>query len=130
VDLVEPQLIDDRVERFYMLRGQPSGYDSTLDEDHEAPNTAVGLRIHSFISREERESLLRTDKRLRWCDQTDAQSGVDCPRSSRFRITIRRMSSCSSFVQVLRMASDSEGDATENSVMGLDDGDGNKYIPL
>jgi hypothetical protein len=30
---------------------------------------------------------------------------------------------------VLRMAPGSEGDSTEHSMMGLDDGDGNKYIP-
>jgi hypothetical protein len=30
---------------------------------------------------------------------------------------------------VLRLALGSEGAPTVNSVMGLDDGDGNKYIP-
>ena len=33
VDPVEPQLIGDWVDRLYMLRGQPSGYDSALDEE-------------------------------------------------------------------------------------------------
>jgi hypothetical protein len=44
-DLVEPQLIGDRVGRLYMLRGQPSGYDSSSDEEQEATETAVGPRI-------------------------------------------------------------------------------------
>jgi hypothetical protein len=34
-DSVELQLIDDQVDRLYMLRGQPSEYDSVLDEEHE-----------------------------------------------------------------------------------------------
>jgi hypothetical protein len=129
VDPVEPQLIGDRVDRLYMLRGQPSGYDSMSDEEQEAPETAVGPRIQSCIPREERESLLSTDRRLSWCDRTDAQGGVDSPRSSGFRIAVRRMSSGSSSVQVLRMAPGSEGAPTENNVMGPDDGDGNEYIP-
>jgi hypothetical protein len=33
VDPVEPQLIGDQVDRLYILRGQPSGYDSTSDEE-------------------------------------------------------------------------------------------------
>jgi hypothetical protein len=61
---VEPQLIGDRVVRLYMLQGQPSGYDSTSDEDQDAPETAVGPRIPSFIPREERGSLLSTGRRL------------------------------------------------------------------
>ena len=52
----------------YMLRGQPSVYDSTLDGEHEeAPETLVGPSIHSCIPREESESLLRTDRRLSQC---------------------------------------------------------------
>jgi hypothetical protein len=54
---------------------------------------------------------------------------VDSPRSSGFRVVVKRMSSGSSFVQVLRMAPISEGAPTENSVMGSDDGDGSEYIP-
>ena len=50
---MEPQLIGDRVDRLYMLRGQPSGYDSTSDEEYEAPETAVGPMIQSCIPREE-----------------------------------------------------------------------------
>jgi hypothetical protein len=129
VDPVEPQLIGDRVDRLYMLRGQPSGYDSTLDEEQEAPETVVGPRIQSCIPREERESLLSTDRRLNWCDRTDAQGGVDSPRSSGFIIAVRRMSSGSSYVQVLRMAPGSEGAPTANNVMGLDDDDGSEYFP-
>jgi hypothetical protein len=42
VDLVEIQLIGNRVNRLYMLRGQPMMYDSASDEEHEeAPETAV-----------------------------------------------------------------------------------------
>ena len=44
-DPVEPQLIGDRVDRLYMLRGQPSGYDSASDEEQEAPKTTVVPRI-------------------------------------------------------------------------------------
>jgi hypothetical protein len=45
-DSVELSLIGDRVDRFYMLRGQPLGYDSTSYEEHEeAPKTMVGQGI-------------------------------------------------------------------------------------
>jgi hypothetical protein len=69
---VEPQLIGDWVDRLYMLRGQPSGYDLASNEEQEAPKTVVGPMIYSCIPREERESLLSIDRRLSWCDQTDA----------------------------------------------------------
>jgi hypothetical protein len=92
VDPVEPQMIGDRVDRLYMLRGQPSGYDSTLDEEQENPETTMGPRIQSCILREQRESLLSIDMRLSWCDRTDAQGRVDSPRSSGFRRAVRRMS--------------------------------------
>jgi hypothetical protein len=75
------------------------------------------------------ESLLSTGRRLNWCDRIDAQSGVDSPRSSGFKVPVKRMSSGSSYVQVLRMAPSSEGAPTEHSVMGTDDGEGSKYIP-
>jgi hypothetical protein len=117
-DRVEPQMIGDRVERLYMLQGKPSSYDSVSYEEQEALETAVGPRIKSSIPREERESLLSTGGRLNWCDPTDAPGGVDSPRSSRFRVAIRRMSFGSSFVQVLRMAPGSEGAPTEYCVMG------------
>jgi hypothetical protein len=82
---VELQLIDDRVDRLYMLRGKPSVYDSTSDEEHEeAPETAVGPRIQSCILREESESLMSTDRRISWCGRTNAQGGVDSPRSLGF----------------------------------------------
>ena len=54
---------------------------------------------------------------------------MDSLRSSGFRVVVRRMSSGSSFVQVLGLAPGSEGAPTANSVMGLDDGDGSEYIP-
>ena len=50
---MEPQLIGDRVDSLYTLRGQSSGYDSTLDEEHEAPEIAVGPMIQSCIQGEE-----------------------------------------------------------------------------
>jgi hypothetical protein len=127
VDPIEPRLIGDRVDRLYMLRGQPSRYDSPFDEEQEALETAVGPRIQSCIPREERESLLSTGRRLSRCDRTEAQGGVDSPRSSGFIVVVRRMSSGSSFVQVLRMTPGSEGAPTANNVMGPDDGDGSEY---
>jgi hypothetical protein len=54
---------------------------------------------------------------------------VDSPRSSGFQVASRRRYSSLVFVQVLRITLVSEGDPTEQSVMGLDDGDGNEYIP-
>jgi hypothetical protein len=54
---------------------------------------------------------------------------VDSPRSSGFWIAIRRRSSSSSFVQVLRIAPGSEGAPNEHSVMEPDDSDGNEYFP-
>ena len=54
---------------------------------------------------------------------------MDSPRSSGFRVAVRRRSSSSSSVQVLKMAPGLEGVPTEHSVMGLVDGDGNEYIP-
>jgi hypothetical protein len=98
VDPVKPQLIGDRMDRLYMLRGKPSSYDSLSDEEQETLETVVGPRIQSCIPREERESLLSTSKRLSWCDRTDAQGGVDSPRSSGFKVAFRRRSFGSSFV--------------------------------
>jgi hypothetical protein len=119
VDPVELQLIGNRVDRLYMLRGQPSVYDSTSDEEREeASETAVAPRIQSCIPREESESLLSTGRRLSQVDRTNAQDEV----SSGFQDVARRRSSSSSFVQVLRMAPGSEGAPTEHSVMGPDDG--------
>jgi hypothetical protein len=126
VDPVELQLIGNRVDRLYMLRGQPMMYDSASDEEREeAPETAVAPRYQSCIPREESESLLSTGRRLNQVDRTDAQDEV----SSGFREVARRRSSSSSSVQVLRMAPGSEGAPTEHSVMGPDDGDGSEYIP-
>jgi hypothetical protein len=46
VDPVELQLIDDRVDKLYMLQGQHSMYDSTSDEEHEeCHETTVGPRF-------------------------------------------------------------------------------------
>jgi hypothetical protein len=46
VDPVELQLISNRVDRLYMLRGKPSMYDSTSDEEREeAFETTVAPRI-------------------------------------------------------------------------------------
>jgi hypothetical protein len=113
-----------------MLQGQPSGYDSTSDEEHEeALETAVGPRIQSCIPREESESLLSIGRKLNQCGRTNAQDGVDSPRISRFRVAVGRRSSSLSFVQVLRIALGSEGAPIEHSVMGPNDGDSNEYIP-
>jgi hypothetical protein len=54
---------------------------------------------------------------------------VDSFRSSGFIVAVRRRSSGSSSVHVLGMAPGSEGAPNANNVMGLDDGDGNEYIP-
>jgi hypothetical protein len=91
-DPVEPKMIGDQVEKLHMLQGQPLGYDSTSDEEKESPETTVGPRIQYFISREERESLLSIDRRLSWCDQIDAQGGLDYPRRLYFRVVVRRRS--------------------------------------
>jgi hypothetical protein len=126
VDPIELQLIGNRVDRLYMLRGQPMMYDSTSDEEREeAFETAMAPRYHSCIPREESESLLSTDRRLSQVDRTDAQDEV----SSGFWEVARRRSSSSSFVQVLRMAPGLEGAPTEHSKMGPDDGDDSEYIP-
>jgi hypothetical protein len=94
----------------------------------------VGPRIQSRNPREERESLLSTNRRLNWCEWTEVQGGrVDSPRSSRFKVVARRRSSGSSLVQVLRLAPDLEGAPTANSVIDLktrpSDGDGSGYLP-
>jgi hypothetical protein len=74
---VELQLIGNRVDKLYMLRGQPSVYDSTSDEEREeAHETAVAPRIQSCIPREESESLLSTGRRLSQVDRTNAQDEV------------------------------------------------------
>ena len=65
MDPVELQLIGNRVDKLYMLRGQPSVYDSASDEEREeASETAVAPRIQSCIPREESKSLLSTSRRL------------------------------------------------------------------
>jgi hypothetical protein len=126
VDPVELQLIGNQVDRLYMLRGQPSVYDSASDEEREeAPETAMAPRFQSCIPREESKSLLSTGRRLSQVDRTNAQDEV----SSGLREAARRRSSSSSSVQVMRMAPGSEGAPTEHSVMGPDNGDGSEYIP-
>jgi hypothetical protein len=65
VDPIELQLIGNRVNRLYMLRGQPLMYDLASNEGcEEASEIAVALRIQSCIPREENESLLSTGRRL------------------------------------------------------------------
>jgi hypothetical protein len=57
VDPIELQLIGNRVDRLYMLRGQPSVYDSTSDEEcEEASETAMAPRIR-LAFREKRASI-------------------------------------------------------------------------
>jgi hypothetical protein len=54
VDPMELQLIGDRMDKLYMLRGQPSGYDLASDEEHEeAPET--GGTKDSVLHSERRE---------------------------------------------------------------------------
>jgi len=126
VDPVELQLVSNRVNRLYMLRGQPLMYDLTSDEEcEEASETAMAPRYQSCILREESESLLSTGRRLSEVDRTNAQDEV----SSGFREVARRRSSSSSSVQILRMAPGSEGAPTKHSVKGPNDGDGSEYIP-
>jgi hypothetical protein len=100
VDPMELQLIDNQVDKLYMLRGQPSVYDSTSDEREEAPETAMAPRIQSCIPREESESLLSIGRGLSQVDRTNAQDEV----SSGFQDVAKRRSSSSSSVQVLRIA--------------------------
>jgi hypothetical protein len=77
LDPIELQLFDNRVDRLYMLRRQPSVYDSTSNEKREeAPETAVAPRFQSCILREESKSLLSTGRRLSQVDQTNAQDEV------------------------------------------------------
>jgi hypothetical protein len=54
---------------------------------------------------------------------------VDSPRSSGFRVAIRRRYSSSSSVQVLRITRGSKGAPMEHCVMKLDDGDDSEDIP-
>jgi hypothetical protein len=91
VNPVDLQLIDNRVDRLYILRGQPSVYHSTSDEEREeVSETTVAPRFQSCIPREESESLLSTGRRLTQVDRTNAQVEV----SSRFHdVAMRRFSS-------------------------------------
>jgi hypothetical protein len=75
------------------------------------------------------ESLLRTGRRLSWCDRTNSQGGVDSPRSSGFRLVFKRRSFGSSSMHVLGLAPGSGRAPTVNNVMEPDDGDGRKYFP-
>jgi hypothetical protein len=66
---IELQLIGNQVDRLYMLRGQPSVYDSASNEEcEETSETAVVPRIQSCISREESESLMSSGRRLSQVD--------------------------------------------------------------
>ena len=77
MDPIELQLIGNRVNRLYMLRGQPMMYDSTSDEEREeASKTVVVPRIQYWILREESKSLLSTGRRPSQVDRTNAQDEV------------------------------------------------------
>jgi hypothetical protein len=95
------------------------------EEREEALETSMAPRIQSCIPREESEFLLSTGRRLSQIDRTNAQDEV----SSGFQDVVRRRSSSSSSMQVLRMAPGSEGAPTEHSVMEPDDSGGSKYFP-
>jgi hypothetical protein len=123
VDLVEPQFIGDQMDRLYKLRGQPTGYDSESDEEQEAPETAVGPRIQSCIPREERESLLSTDKRLNWCDRTSSKWEDGLSEELRVQSSFQEDVFWFEFYAGVGLALGSEGAPTANNVMGPDDGD-------
>ena len=90
------------------------------DEEQEAFETAVAPRVQSRVPMEERESLLSTSRRLIQHERTKAQEcGIDSPRSSRFRVAARRLSSNSPSVQVVALVPGLEGAPTANSVMDL-----------
>ena len=82
---------------------------------------------------EEMESLLSTSRRLSQHERTSAQEWrIDSPRSSRFKVAARRLSSDSSSMQVVALVPGSEGAPTANSVMDLRTGhvdDGSEYLP-
>jgi hypothetical protein len=95
VDPVELHLIGNRVDRLYMLRGQPMMCDSvSVEEREEDSETVVVPRYQCCTPREESESLLSTGRRLSQVDRTDAQDEV----SSGFREVSKRRSSSSSSV--------------------------------
>ena len=82
---------------------------------------------------EERESLLSTGKRIGQYEWINAQDWrMDSPRSSRFRVASRRLSSDSSSVQVVALVPGSGGAPTTNNVMDLRKvvvDDGSEYLP-
>ena len=100
---------------------------------NKAPEATVAPRVQSRVSIEERESFLSTGRRLSQHEQTNAQEwGFDSPRSSRFRVAARRLSSDSSSVQVVALVPGLEGAPTTNSVMDLRTGpvdDSSEYLP-
>jgi hypothetical protein len=78
VDPMELHLIGDRVKMLYMLRGQPSVYDSASDEEHEeAPSDYSGpkdLVLH-YERREQVSSEHRQEAHLVWSNQCSGWSG-------------------------------------------------------
>jgi hypothetical protein len=85
VDPVELQLIGDRVDRLYMLRGQPSVYDSALMRSMRRLLRLWWYQGFSLAFREKRASLfLALAEGSAECGRTNAQNGVDSPRSSGF----------------------------------------------
>ena len=96
--LIDPQLIGDRYDELYKFSAQPTVDD--LDEEQEAPKTAVVPRVQSRVLMEERESLLSTIRSLSQHERTNDQEwGFDSPRSSGFRVASRKLSSYSSSVK-------------------------------
>ena len=90
VKLIDPQLIGDRFGELYKSSAQPMVDDS--DEEQEASETTVAPRVQSRVPMEERESLLRTGRRLSQPERTNAQQWrIDSPRSSGFKVDARRL---------------------------------------
>ena len=115
----------------YKFSAQPTL--DELDEEQEASEAAVAPRVQSRVSMEVRESLLSTGRRFIQHERTIAKEWrIDSPRSSRFRVDARRLSSDSSSVQVVALVPGSKGAPTANSVMDLrtrPDDDGSEFLP-
>ena len=54
---------------------------------------------------------------------------MDSPKSSEFKVVVKRRYYASGYVQILGLAPSSKGAPTANSVIGPDDDDGSEYIP-
>jgi hypothetical protein len=80
VNLVKPQLINDWVDRLYIMRGQTTVVDES-NEEKEDLDMAVGTWIQYQYPMKERESLLNIGKRLKCYEWKKVEGVVDYPRS-------------------------------------------------